>query len=178
MRFTPKTRLASTLVNVTASVDVGANIVDDATGQPLFLIDSGATMTTGGFDFQTSAEMFILPDAKLDVTNALTAASTDTITIAGDGPTNGGTVELANATIGAAGSNMVFNFSNLSTTSPNGGIIQFGSVAGTTTTQTITGVGLGNEFVIGGHNFAGDTVDYSGTTLTVMNGGEYRFHNG
>ena len=160
------------LVNVTASVDVGANIVDDAGGTPLFLFDSGGTMTTGGFDFETSAGMLILPGGKLDVTSALTAVTTDTISITGDGPGSGGTLELANSSIGAAGSNITFTFSNIG--SLGGGIIQF-DTAGTTTTQTITGVGLGNEFIIGGHNFTGDTVNYSGTTLTVMNGGSTVF---
>ena len=154
-------------VIVNASIDIGANFVDDPTGTPLFLFESGVTMTTGGFDFATDAGMFISPDAKLDVTSFLTATNPDTINIAGDGPGSGGTLELAKSTIGAAGSHMIFNFDN--TGSPGGGVIQFDTVAGTTTTQTITGVELGNEFVIGGKNFTGDTVAYSGTTLTVKN---------
>jgi hypothetical protein len=160
------------VVNITTGVTVEANIVDDAAGDPLFFFATGSAMTTGGFDFATSAEMFISSGAKLDVTNALTAANPDTITIAGDGPGSGGTVELANSSIGAAGSNITFTFSNIG--SLGGGIIQF-DTAGTTTTQTITGVAQGNEFVIGGKNFTGDTVNYSGTTLTVMNGGSTVF---
>ena len=35
-------------------------------------------------------------------------------------------------------------------------------------TQTITDVAWGDEFVINGANFIGDTVNYSGTTLTVV----------
>ena len=49
------------VVNVTTSVTIEANIVDDPNGTPLFLIDSGGTMTTGGFDFVTSAGCLFRP---------------------------------------------------------------------------------------------------------------------
>jgi hypothetical protein len=40
-----------------------------------------------------------------------------------------------------------------------------------TTAQYISDVDWGDSFVIGGANFTGDTVTYSGNTLTVKNGG-------
>ena len=56
---------------------------------------------------------------------------------------------------------MTLDFANASLTAPNTGVIQFDNVtlgAGAIATQTITDVAWGDEFVITGANFTGDTV--------------------
>ena len=145
------------------------NLVFDlgAPNTPAF--DIAGTWTTVGFEFLNPVPVDVSEGGLLDVTGGLDAAAPEAINIFGLGA--GGTVELANATIGAAGSDISFNFDNDPIPgSVNAGVLQFGTVTGTTTTQTITDVADGDKFVIGGHTFTGDTVDYSGTTLTVMNG--------
>ena len=87
-------------------------------------------------------------------------------------------MELGSLLVGAAVPNMTFNFID-NTGVLDTGAIQFGSgsgfIVGSAAAQTITGVTEGDKFVIVGANFNGDTVDYSGTTLTVMNGGQLPF---
>ena len=84
---------------------------------------------------------------------------------------------LGGPTIGGAGFNLTFAFANTSPTALNAGVIQIddtGGLLGAPTTQTITDVANGNEFVIPDVSFAaGDTVtlDTGTHVLTVDQGG-------
>jgi hypothetical protein len=71
---------------------------------------------------------------------------------------------------------MVLDFANASPTTVNTGVIQIDNVdlsSSPVATQVITDVALGDEIVIKGANFTGDTVSLDTATddLTVMNGG-------
>ena len=111
-----------------------------------------------------------------NVTTSLEADGvTETITIAGTGA--GGHLVLGNpALVGAAGSNVTFDFANTSPTALNTGVIQIdgtGLDPGAPTTQTITNVANGDKFVIPDETFAaGDTVTLNTTdhVLTVRSG--------
>jgi hypothetical protein len=109
-----------------------------------------------------------------DITGTLTNNMSHTETINIDsgtgGPRTGGHLVLGNVNVGNA-ANMAYTF--LPPTGEAGGLIEFtaGFVSGLTTTQTINGVAFGDEFQFDDANFTGDTVSYSGTTLTVSNGG-------
>ena len=99
-----------------------------------------------------------------------------TLTISGAGV--GGHVELGDLTVGGfvSGTNslVTFDFANASTTAPNAGVIQFDNAnfVGALAEQKITDVAWGNEFEVTGASFIGDTVNYSGTTVTVVDAGE------
>ena len=65
---------------------------------------------------------------------------------------------------------MTLDFANASLTAPNTGVIQFDDVtpgASAVAEQTITDVAWGDEFVVKGANFTGDTATLVGTALTV-----------
>src|SRR4029079_14424976 len=82
-----------------------------------------------------------------------------TITIAGTGV--GGRMVLGNPFVGAAGSNITFDF--LNAPGRDAGVIQFHNTDlcfGAPTTQTITDVELGDKFVITGRDFTGASVNY------------------
>jgi hypothetical protein len=102
-----------------------------------------------------------------DIGDFLTPA--ETITVSGKGAA-GGHLTLGNLTIGE-GIPLTFTFDN-NATGKNAGVIEFGTT-GPTASQTITNVAWGDEFIIDGANFKGDTVTYTKatTTLTVKNGG-------
>ena len=144
------------------------DVINVALGGQTFSI--GGSLTTGAFVFVGPAPMTVAAGGLFHVTGILAAASTETITISGSGA--GGTVDLGNEGTGSGASNIIFDFANTDPTTLNTGVIQFDAVGGShTTNQVITDVALGDEFVIGGQSFVGDTVNYSGTTLTVVDGG-------
>ena len=67
---------------------------------------------------------------------------------------------------------MILDFANASLTAPNSGVIQFDSVipgADAVATQTITDVAWGDEFIVPGADFTGDTATLTGNVLTVDN---------
>ena len=95
-----------------------------------------------------------------------------TLTIAGTGA--GGHLELGTPDVGgivaSVSSLMTLDFANGSLTAPNTGVIQIDGARFFTdpiATQTITDVAWGDEFVIKGLDFTGDTVTLAGTALTV-----------
>ena len=95
-----------------------------------------------------------------------------TLTISGAGV--GGHLELGDLTVGGFVSGfsslMTLDFANASLTAPNTGVIQFDDVtpgASAVAEQTITDVAWGDEFVVKGANFTGDTATLVGTALTV-----------
>jgi hypothetical protein len=93
-------------------------------------------------------------------------AVTETITIAGSDA--GGTLELGTPAL--PDDNVTFDFANTGPTNVNKGVIQFDNESiGSTTTQTITDVAEGNDFVFPGLDFTGDTVslDTTANVLTV-----------
>ena len=106
----------------------------------------------------------------------------ETVDISGTGA--GGFVELGNITVGGlvSGINslMILDFANAAPTSLNTGVIQIDNVdlaSGIHAAQTIAEVARGDEIVINGVDFTGDTVTLDTTTdaLTVMNGGSVVF---
>ncbi len=115
-------------------------------------------MTTGGFDFVTFRGDAHFPRCSL--VHALTATNPDTIRYFGRRTSTVARWSwVATHPIGA--DRLVQYDLQLHRQpcagGPNGGVIQFDTAAATTT-QTITNVAFGNEFVIGGHTFAaGDT---------------------
>ena len=102
-----------------------------------------------------------------------------TLTISGTGA--GGHLELGTPNVGGLLSSgfsslMTLDFDNAGLTAPNTGVIQIDGARLFTdphATQTITDVAWGDEFVIKGLDFTGDTVTLDTTTndLTVKNGG-------
>ena len=155
--------LGDELVVVPAGTDFTdrLNVVFDVGGTNLPAFDIEGTWTTVGFEFLNPVPVDVLNGGLLDITGGLTAVAPEAINIFGLGA--GGTVVLINNGIGAAGSGITFNFDNDPIPgSVNAGVLQFGTVLGTTTTQTIMDVADGDKFVIGGKNFTGDTVGYSG----------------
>jgi Hint domain len=100
----------------------------------------------------------------------------ETVTISGTGA--GGYLELGDLTVGGlvsgTSSMMVLDFANTSPTVPSTGVIQFDNVdlsSSLHATQTITDVAWGDEFVIKGADFTGDTATLVGNVLSVANGG-------
>jgi hypothetical protein len=105
----------------------------------------------------------------LDVTTGIVDFLTppETITISGKGA--GGHLTLGGLTFGEIPA-LTFTFDN-QVIGKNAGVMEFGATAGVTTaSQTITNVAWGDQFVIDGANFTGDTATLTGTTLTVKNG--------
>ena len=174
---------------VTVSTTVGSDIL----GAPLIEIDP-TTSAGPAFDISgsltadviyfTSAgdpatSMTIEPGGSLFAPLLLFSVDVpQTLTISGAGA--GGHLQLGDLAVGGLVSGfsslMTLDFANASLTAPNAGVIQFDNVTlGSTAiaTQTITDVAWGDEFVITGANFTGDTVSLDTTTndLTVKNGG-------
>jgi hypothetical protein len=101
----------------------------------------------------------------------------ETVTISATG--SGGYLELGGLTVGGFSGgkspNVVLDFANAGPTMVNTGVIQIDNVdlsSPPTATQVITDVARGDEIVIKGADFTGDTVSLNTTTsdLTVMNG--------
>ena len=166
-------------VNVTTNIDVADILID--TEISAASISISGSLTTDDIVYETPAiggiatSMTVNAGGSLDIATLLDANSPETITIAGTG--GGGRLVLGSPTIGAAGFNMTFDFANSSPTALNTGVIQIddtGLLLGAPTTQTITDVANGNEFVISDASFAaGDTVtlDTGTHVLTVDQGG-------
>jgi Hint domain len=165
-------------VNVTTNVDVSDILIDTSTSTATISI-SGSLTTDRIVYFSpfdgTATSMTVNAGGSLDITTLLDANSPETITIAGT--EGGGRLVLGNPTDGDAGNNITFAFANTSPTALNTGVIQIddtGDLFGGPTTQTITDVANGNEFVIPDENFAaGDTATLDTATheLTVAQGG-------
>ena len=159
-------------VNVTGFQSAGA-VVIQAAAPSIFSIDG--SLTTGALFYETGGDISTTVAAKglLHVTRTLELlVDSETITIAGTEA--GGRLELGNFTVGAALYKVNFAFDNTGPTSLNTGVIQFdlGFASGITiATQVITDVAWGDEFVIKGANFTGDTVTLDANTndLTVRN---------
>jgi Hint domain len=168
---------SSYTVNVTTTVsDVAIAIINPGESGPTFSI-SGSLTTQDIFYLGFSpTSMTVEPSGLLDITTTLEAVGvTQTITIAGAGA--GGHLVLGDAIlVGAASSNVTFDFANTSPTALNAGVIQIDNtdrLVGDPTTQTITDVANGDKFVIPDETFAaGDTVtlDTNTDVLTVRSG--------
>ena len=165
-----------TVTVTTTVVDVAIGIIPTDASAPTFLI-SGALTTSELIYVSLSSptSMTVEAGGLLDVTSSLEAIGVpETITIAGTG--TGGHLVLGNpALVGAAGSNVTFDFANTTPTALNAGVIQIDNtsiLAGGATTQTIRDVANGDKFVIPDETFAGDTVTLNTTThvLTVRSG--------
>jgi Hint domain len=166
-----------TVTVTTTVVDVAIGIIAPGASGPTFSI-SGSLTTQDIFYLGLSpTSMTVEAGGLLDVTNTLEAIGvTETITIAGAGA--GGHLVLGDPLlIGAAGSNVTFDFANTSPTTLNAGVIQIDNTnrlpGGDPTTQTITDVANGDRFILPDENFlAGDTVTLNTTThvLTVKQG--------
>jgi hypothetical protein len=164
-------------VNVTTNIDV-ADILIDTSASTATISISGSLTTDDIVYFSpfdgTATTMTVNADGSLDITTLLDANSPETITIAGT--EDGGRLVLGNPTVGGSGDNITFAFANTSPTALNTGVIQIddtGVLLGGPTTQTITDVANGNEFVIPDASFAvGDTVtlDENSHVLTVDQG--------
>jgi hypothetical protein len=107
----------------------------------------------------------------LDIRSSISAKHPETISIAGTG--TGGHLEFGSTTSSGLTVNdpsVTFSFSN-NTGGTSTGIIEYLSGftigAANTTNQSINGLGPGNAIIFDGADFTGDTVSYSGTTLTV-----------
>lgn len=146
------------------STTVGPNIVIDGsltTGKLTYTTATGKdassiTINAGGF-FEVSTSLTTGTRAETITIQALTSTSA--------------TLELGSLTVGNA-STMSYSFSNAGLGDANKGILEYASgfTSGATTTQTVKNVAKGDEFVINGANFTGDTVTYSGTTVQVKSG--------
>ena len=164
-------------VNVTTNIDVADILIDTSTSTATISI-SGSLTTDDIVYFSpfdgTPTSMTVNAGGSLDIATLLDANSPETITIAGT--EGGGRLVLGNPTVGGAGDNITFAFANTSPTALNTGVIQIddtGVLLGGPTTQTITDVANGNEFVVPDDNFAaGDTVtlDENSHVLTVDQG--------
>ncbi len=177
----------------TVTVNAGTTVGGGVTGGPFIEID--AISATKDVAFSVSGSLtadFLYGTAASGPATSLTIQaggalivptllfSTDafeTVTISGTGA--GGHLELGDLTVGGLvsgkSSMMILDFANVSLTAPNTGVIQFDDVtlgAGAIATQTITDVAWGDEFVVPGANFTGDTVSLDTTTnvLTVDQG--------
>jgi hypothetical protein len=135
-------------------------------------VSLSGSLTTLGINYSTAAGGVPTPftinsGGLLFVTDVVeSVAVTETITIAGSDA--GGTLELGTPAL--PDDNVTFDFANTGPTDVNKGVIQFDNESiGATTTQTITDVAEGNEFVFPGLDLSGDTVllDTTANVLTV-----------
>ena len=168
---------SSYTVNVTTTVsDVAIAIITPGESGPIFSISGSLTTQDIFYLSLTPTSMTVEAGGLLDVTTTLEAVGvTQTITIAGAGA--GAHLVLGDAIlVGAASSNVTFDFANTSPTALNAGVIQIDNtdrLVGDPTTQTITDVANGDKFVIPDETFAaGDTVtlDTNTDVLTVRSG--------
>jgi hypothetical protein len=117
----------------------------------------------------------------LDIRSSISAKHRETISVVG----TGGRLEFGTATSSGLAVNdpsVTFSFSG-STGTASTGVIEylsgFTTDATNITNQAISGLGSGNAIIFDGADFTGDTVGYSGTTLTVTgtDGTELVMHN-
>ena len=164
-------------VTVTTTVaDVSIGIIPTDASGPTFSISGSLTTDDLIYASLSPTSMTVEASGLLDVTSALEAIGVpETITIAGTGA--GGHLVLGNpALVGAAGSNVTFDFANTSPTALNTGVIQIDGTSrdpGAPTTQTITDVANGDKFILPDETFTDtDTVTLNTTThvLTVRSG--------
>ena len=161
---------ASYTVNVTTSVDVDEIAIIPTTSTANFVISGSLTTNVLAYSAPLTIGMTVEDGGLLHVIDLLVAPfgdPTQTITISGKG-TTGGQVELGDL----FDTNVTFAFDNTSTSSLNVGVIRFDGVT-TFSPDTffhpqITNVAWGNEFVVSGARFIGDTVNYDGTSLEVI----------
>ena len=152
--------LAGKSASVTTGLAISGSLLTDA------VVYAG----TNGAD----AKINVLTNGFLNIRTDITAASAETLTIAGTGA--GGHLEFGSATtrgISINDTNVTFSFKNAAS-GVNAGEIEFNGptfILGSTTNQTITNAAVGDKFVFDGAKFTGDTFSYSGTTLTVANSG-------
>ena len=151
-------------------------------GAPAFSIKG--SLTTRSLIYQTPASgpntnISVNSGGLLDITTSLpNPARSETIFISGRGTGgvgSGGHLELGSLTVGN-GSNLQYVFQNNDAFGAlsNTGVIEFSSgyVVGSATSQTIKSIAHGDEFIIDGANFTGDTVAFNSAThtLTVNSG--------
>ena len=176
----------------TVTVNAGTTVGDGVTGGPFISIDATSALRdvafsisgslTADFLYHTAASgpatsMIVEPGGSLFAPTLLFSIDVfETVTISGTGA--GGRLELGDLTVGGLVSGksslMILDFANASLTAPNTGVIQFDNVtpgAGAIATQTITDVAWGDEFVVTGADFTGDTATLTGNVLTVENAG-------
>ena len=149
------------------------NFLGDFTS-PTLAIDGKLTVGTLDYAISTAASpVDVNAGGTFIVTTGISDFFTpaETITVSGIG--KGGHLTLGAPTIGASPA-LTFTFSNTGPTALNTGVIEIdGTKTKTTTTQTITNVARGDEFVLPGQSFAGgDTVTLNTATnvLTVHQG--------
>jgi hypothetical protein len=142
---------------------------------PTFAISGSLTAGTFTYDGNRTTSVTINTGGTLDVTSALTAVAGNpqTILISGKGTGgvgSGGHMNLGSLTVGAA--NVTYDFQNTAATgATNTGVIDFlsGFTTGATTTQTVKDVANGDQIIVTGASFTGDTVSLNTTShvLTV-----------
>jgi hypothetical protein len=147
-------------------------------------IQGGGKLIAGIFALSNGAknEDHITVD-NTGVLNIVTKVSSDfqdTISIqgTGNGVDGGGRLQLGSASSSGIGvgndPNITFDFIDNLPGQPSDGVVEYlsGFVSGLTTTQQqFTDVSWGDGFIFDGANFTGDTLSYSGTTITVTNSG-------
>ena len=165
-----------TVTVTTTVVDVEVGIISPGASGPTFSISGSLTTEDISYLGLSPTSMTVEPGGLLDITTTLEATGvTETITVGGDGA--GGRLVLGNPlSVGAGGSNVTFHFANVSPTALNAGVIEIDNtslLSSDPTTQTITDVANGDEFVLPDENFAArDTATLNPTTdvLTVKQG--------
>ncbi len=151
--------------------------IGDTTGSHVPALAVAGTLKMDNLNYTTvsgkgSTTFTINAGGLLDIRSNILDANgiAETITVAGTG--TGGHLELGK--LSTVNANVTDTFSNNGAKLLNTGIIEWlsGFSTGTTTTsQAITNVAWGDEFIIDGANFTGDTATLSGGVLTVKNGG-------
>ena len=166
-------------VNVAAADVVGVSTINigpvSSSGLPTLSI--AGSLTTGTLLYSTpatgpAARIMVNSGGLFDITTSLPApARAETISVSGKRA--GGHLELGTLSLGAV-PNLTFDFSNNVGGLLNSGIIEFqsGYFVGAVANQRFTSVGRGDEFIIDGATFTGDTVTLDSTThkLTVSDG--------
>ena len=106
----------------------------------------------------------------LDIRSSILDGNSIAETITVSGKSTGGHLELGSLSV--VNAKVTDTFSNNSATTLNTGIIEYlsGFTSGSTTSQAITNVAWGDEFIIDGANFTGDTATLTKGVLTVTNG--------
>jgi Hint domain len=143
---------------------------------PTLNISGNLSTTTLHYDATSGGDLItIAAGGVFDIRNSITETGTRTETITinahnAGGSGTGGHLELGGLTVDNA--NLTYSFSNNGATLDNTGEIEFqsGFIAGATTSQHITNLAWGDEFVFDGANFTGDTATVTGGALIVKNG--------
>jgi hypothetical protein len=154
---------------VSASNDVAFSISGRLTGNFIYNTNMGGPATSLTIEAGGS---LIVPELLYSIDIF------ETVTVSGTGA--GGYLELGNLTVGGfvSGTNslMILDFANAGPATLNTGVIQIDNIdlsSPVIAPQTITSVAWGDEIVIKGANFTGDTVTFNplNNDLMVMNGG-------